>query len=124
MSQRSEKLRRQVDILKERMDVMDSRVYEIERYNAAWDESEAAVHNQAAMDAAAERSAERRRARDAERAVIAWQRMTYAILMASIIVLVAAILVVHARADDAKNTPVFAMNHIQTEVQCEIAEDF
>lgn len=45
----------------------------------------------------------RRRARKAERAVVAWRRMTYAVLVAAIIVLVAAILVVYARADDAES---------------------
>lgn len=100
MSQRSEKLRRQVDILKERMDFIDSRVYAIEHLTISWDAAEAAVHNQATLDAVAERNAERRRTREAERAVVAWRRMTYAVLVASIIVLVAAILVVNADAED------------------------
>lgn len=57
---------------------LENRVDTMERSAASWDAAEAAVHNQAALDAAAERNAERRRARDAERAVIAWRRMTYA----------------------------------------------
>lgn len=116
MSQRSEKLRRRVDTLEARMDAVE--------LGKVWDAAEESVHNQAALNAAAERNAERRRAREAERAVIAWRRMTYTVLVASIIVLVAAILVVNAEADDAKNTPVFAMNPIQTEVHDEITEDF
>lgn len=100
MSQKSEKLRRQVEILKEQMDFIDSRVYAIEHLSISWNAAETAVHNQAVLDAATERNAERRRAREAERAVIAWRRMTYAVLVAAIIVLVAAILVVNADAED------------------------
>ena len=92
MSQRSEKLRRRVDTLEARMDAFE--------LGKVWDAAEAAVHNKATLDAAAERNAERRRAREAERAVIAWRRMTYSILLASIIVLLTAILVVNAEADE------------------------
>lgn len=91
----SEKMAKRIRRLEERVDVL-------ERSAASWDAAEAAVHNQAALDAATERNAERRRAREAERAVVAWRRMTYAVLVASIIVLVAAILVVNAEADDAE----------------------
>ena len=113
----SEKMAKRVRRLESRMDAM-------EHCNSAWDAAEASVHNQAALAATTERNAERRRAREAERAVVAWRRMTYAVLIASIIVLVAAILVVNAEADDAKNTPDFAMNPIQTEIHDEITEDF
>ena len=116
MSQRSEKIRRRVDALEARMDAVE--------LGKVWDAAEESVHNQAALAATTERNAERRRAREAERAVVAWRRMTYAVLIASIIVLVAAILVVNAEADDAKNTPDFAMNPIQTEIHDEITEDF
>lgn len=92
MSQRSEKLHRRVDTLEARMDAVE--------LGKVWDAAEAAVHNKATLDAAAERNAERRRAREAERAVIAWRRMTYSILFASIIVLLTAILVVNAEADE------------------------
>lgn len=92
MSQKNEKLRRQVERL-------NARVVSVEQRFDAWSAAEASVHNQAALDAATERNAERRRAREAERAVVAWRRMTYAVLVASIIVLVAAILVVNAEAD-------------------------
>lgn len=78
---------------------LENRVDTMERSAASWDAAEAAVHNQAALDAAAERNAERRRARDAERAVIAWRRMTYAILAVAIVVEIIAILVVNAEAD-------------------------
>lgn len=89
---------------------LESRVDDLERFKSAWDAAEASVHNQAVLDAAAERNAERRRARQAERAVVAWRRMTYAVLVAAIIVLVAAILVVYARADcmDTIDPPVVA----------------
>lgn len=113
----SEKMAKRVRRLESRMDAM-------EHCNSAWDAAEASVHNQAALDAATERNAERRRAREAERAVVAWRRMTYAVLIASIIVLVAAILVVNAEADDAKNTPIFATKAPEEMVQCEIQEDF
>lgn len=98
MSQRSEKLRRQVEVLKERMDVMDSRVVELERSAAAWDAAEASVHNQAALDAATQRNAERRRARQAERTAALWRRVAYIALVAAIIVEIIAILVIHANA--------------------------
>lgn len=136
MSQRSEKLRRRVDTLEARMDAVE--------LGKVWDAAEASVHNQAALDAATERNAERRRARKAERAVVAWRRMTYAVLVAAIIVLVAAILVVYARADDtpsnelmisgaetvthpentAKNDPIFVMSLSQTDASDKVAEDF
>lgn len=92
MSQRSEKIRRRVDTLEARMDAVE--------LGKVWDAAEESVHNQAVLDAATQRNAERRRAREAERAVIAWRRMTYSILLASIIVLLTAILVVNAEADE------------------------
>lgn len=78
---------------------LEGRVDELER-SASWEAAESSIHNQAVLDAATERNAERRRAREAERAVVAWRRMTYAVLVASIIVLIAAILVVNADAED------------------------
>lgn len=91
----SEKMAKRVRRLEGSMD-------DLERFKAAWESAEAAVHNQAVLDATTERNTERRRARQAERAVVAWRRMTYAVLVASIIVLVAAILVVNADAEDAE----------------------
>ncbi|MDY3984838.1 3D domain-containing protein [Dysosmobacter sp.] len=94
MSQRSEKLRRRVDTLEARMDAVE--------LGKVWDAAEASVHNQAALDAATERNAERRRAREAERTAAKWRRVAYIALVAAIIVLVAAILVVYADAEDAE----------------------
>lgn len=91
MSQKNEKLRRQVERLKTRVDAL-------ERYNADWDAAEAAVHNKAALDAATERNAERRRAREAERTAAKWRRVAYIALVAAIIVEIIAILVIHANA--------------------------
>lgn len=123
---------------------LEGKVDDLERFKSSWEAAEAAVHNQAVMDAAAERNAERRRAREAERAVASWRRMTYAVLVAAIIVLVAAILVVNASADDtssnelmisdtetmthtentAKNDPIFVMSLSQTDDSDKVAEDF
>ena len=117
MSQRSEKLRRQVERLKTRVDA-------IERYNAAWDAAETAAHNQAILDATTERNAERRRAREAERTAAQWKHLTYEILIGCIICLILANMAVHAKADDAKSTPDFATPSVQAEANDEIAEDF
>lgn len=81
---------------------LEGRVDDLERFRSSWESAEESVHNQAVLDAATERNAERRRAREAERAVIAWRRTTYIILIIAIIVLIAAVLVVYARADDAE----------------------
>lgn len=110
MSQKNEKLRRQVERL-------NARVVSVEQRFDAWAAAESAVHNQAALDAATERNAERRRAREAERAVVAWRRMTYAVLVASIIVLVAAILVVNAEADAEVIDPPVVVTAAETFVE-------
>ena len=89
MSQRSEKLRRQVENLKDRMDFIEHRV-------DAWETAEASVHNQATLDAVAERNAERRRAKRAERTADMWRRTAYAALVVAIIVLVIAVMAVNA----------------------------
>ena len=120
MSQKNEKLRRQVERLKTRVD-------DLERFKSAWDAAEASVHNQAVLDAATERNAERRRARQAERSAALWRRVAYIALVAAIIVEIIAILAIHASAacaDDTKNTPIFATNTPEEMVQCEITEDF
>ena len=93
MSQRSEKLRRRVDTLEARMDAVE--------LGKVWDAAEASVHNQAVLDAATERNAERRWAREAARAVAAYRRAAYITLMAAIIVEIIAILAIHASADCA-----------------------
>ena len=87
---------------------LESRVDALERYTVAWDAAESSVHNQAALDAATERNAERRRARQAERTAALWRRVAYIALVASIIVEIIAILVVHVSADcmDSTDPPV------------------
>lgn len=87
---------------------LESRVDALERYTVAWDAAESSVHNQAALDAATERNAERRRAREAERTASKWRRVAYIALVASIIVEIIAILVVHVSADcmDSTDPPV------------------
>ena len=119
MSQRSEKLRRRVDTLEARMDAVE--------LGKVWDAAETDVHSQAVLDAATQRNAERRRARQAERTAVKWRRVAYIALVAAIIVEIIAILVIHANAacaDDAKNAPIFATNAQEGMVQCEIQEDF
>lgn len=123
---------------------LEGRVEDLERFKSSWDAAEAAVHNQAVLAATTERNAERRRAREAERAVVAWRRTTYVILVVSIFALAAAILVVYARADDtpsnelmisgaetvthpedtAKNDPIFVMSFTQTDDSDKVTEDF
>ena len=91
MSQKNEKLRRQVERLKTRVDAMECSA-------ASWDAAEASAHSQAVLDAATERNAERRRARQAERTAALWRRVAYSALVAAIIVEIIAILVIHANA--------------------------
>ena len=91
MSQKNEKLRRQVERLKTRVDAMECSA-------ASWDAAEASAHSQAVLDAATERNAERRRARQAERTAALWRRVAYIALVAAIIVEIIAILVIHANA--------------------------
>ena len=118
MAKRVRRLESRINLAEATLDSHDKRLDNAAKWSAAMQE---AVADLSANDT--ERSF-RRRAREAERAVVAWRRMTYAVLVSSIIVLVAAILVVNAEADDAKNTPDFAMNPIKTEVHDEITEDF
>ena len=89
---------------------LESRVDDLERYNADWDAAEEAAHNQAALDAATQRNAERRRARQAERSAALWRRVAYIALVAAIIVEIIAILVIHANAacTDPIDPPVVA----------------
>ena len=85
-----------------------------------------------------------RRELEAEYAVKHWKTMTYAAIIAAILVLIVAIVAVQdAKAaepadelmiseaetithseDDSKNTPVFVMNAVETDVHDEIQEDF
>lgn len=77
---------------------LEGRVDDLERFRSSWDAAEASVHSQAVLDAATERNAERRRARQAERTAALWRRVAYIALVAAIIVEIIAILVIHANA--------------------------
>lgn len=77
---------------------LEGRVDDLERFKDAWKSAEESVHNQAVLDAAAERNAERRRARQAERTAALWRRVAYIALVAAIIVEIIAILVIRASA--------------------------
>lgn len=102
---------------------LEARVTELEGQSCpAWDASMGtAVREIARKDA--ERSA-RRQVRKAERTATQWEHLTYAILIGCIICLILANMAVHAKADDAKNTPDFATPAVQAEANDEIAEDF
>ena len=102
---------------------LEARVTELEDHSCpAWDASiGTAVREIARKDA--ERSA-RRQVRKAERTATQWKHLTYAILVGCIICLILANMAVHAKADDAKNTPVFVTPSVQTEANGEITEDF
>lgn len=78
---------------------LEARVTALEGHGGpAWDASmEAAVREIAEQEA---RRLSRRQVRHAEWAISNWKHLTYAVLVASIIVLVAAILVVNADAED------------------------
>lgn len=73
---------------------LEGRVDDLDRFKAALE----AVHSQAVLDAATERNAERRRARQAERTAALWRMVAYIALVAAIIVEIIAILVIHANA--------------------------
>lgn len=102
---------------------LEARVTELEGQSCpAWDASMGtAVREIARKDA--ERSA-RRQVRKAERTATQWEHLTYAILIGCIICLILANMAVHAKADDAKNTPDFATPSVQAEANDEITEDF
>lgn len=102
---------------------LEARATELEDHSSpAWDASiVTAVREIARKDA--ERSA-RRQVRKAERTASQWKHLTYAILIGCIICLILANMAVHAKADDAKNTPDFATPSVQAEANDEIAEDF
>lgn len=90
MSQRSEKLRRRVEDLERH--VVD--LYKMQ-----------ANDHEVTRAAAAERNAERRRARQAERAAATWKTLAYAALVAAIVIEVIAILAVHAAGADTAPEP-------------------
>lgn len=77
---------------------LEGKVDDLERFRSSWESAESSVHNQAVLDAATERNADRRRARQAERTAALWRRVAYIALVAAIIVEIIAILVIHANA--------------------------
>ena len=77
---------------------LECKVGDLECFKSSWEAAEASVHQQFALGAAAERNAERRRAREAERTAAKWRRVAYIALVAAIIVEIIAILVIHANA--------------------------
>lgn len=89
MSQRSEKLRRRVEDLERHV---------VDLYTMQANDREV-------TRAAAERNAERRRARQAERAAATWKTLAYAALVAAIVIEVIAILAVHAAGADTAPEP-------------------
>lgn len=96
MSQRSEKLRRQVAALREDVDELQRRQATSERFSAALH----SVTSQADRNTAALLAAERKKAGQAERTAAMWRRMVYAALVASIIVEIIAITVINVKAED------------------------
>lgn len=101
MSQRSEKIRRRVEDLERHV----ADLYAMQPERGTWDAAEAAVHHQAAIDAAAERNAERRRAKQAERTAATWKTLTYAALVVAIVIEVIAILAIRAAGADTASEP-------------------
>lgn len=78
---------------------LEGKVDDLERFKSAWDAAEASAHSQAVqLDAAAERNMERRRARRAEMQARRWQILTGAALVISILVEIAAICCINAKA--------------------------
>lgn len=96
MSQKSAKRIRRLEA---RMDAQERRV-------DAWDAAVTAVHKQELLDTAAQRNAERRRARQAERTAATWKTLAYAALIAAIVIEVIAILAVRAAGADTAPEPV------------------
>lgn len=105
----SEKMAKRIRRIESRMDAAESTLENHDKRldNAAkW-----AAATQAAIDELSAKENDRsfrRRVRQAERAVVAWRRTTYIILIIAIIALIAVVLVVNARADctDSIDPPV------------------
>lgn len=108
MSQRSEKLRRRVEDLERH--VVD--LYKMQ------------ANDREVTRAAAERNAERRRARQAERAVATWKTLTYAAMVAAIVIEVIAILAVHAAGADTAPGPAASAAVPELQVVTAIQEDY
>ena len=96
---------------------LESRVDDLEHFKSAWDAAEASVHNQAVLDASTERNAERRRAREAERAAAQWKHLTYEILIGCIICLILANMAVHAKADSTNIDPPVGVTSAETDTE-------
>lgn len=85
---------------------LEARMDAQERRGNAWDAAVTAVHKQELLDTTAQRNAERRRVRQAERVASTWKTLAYAALVAAIVIEVIAILAVLAiRAAGADITP-------------------
>ena len=102
---------------------LEKRVTALEDHSGiSWDASmEATIREIAETEAY---RAFRRHCRHTEQAVTRWRRLTYTILIGSIICLILANMAVHADADDSKKCPFLEPSAVQAEVQCEIQEDF
>lgn len=87
----SQKTAKRIRRLEARMDAQERRV-------DAWDAAVTAVHKQELLDTTAQRNAERRRARQAERTAATWKTLTYAALAVAIVIEVIAVLAVRAKA--------------------------
>lgn len=112
-AKRIRRLEEDVRILKTGADVQERRV-------DAWDAAVSAIHNQGILDAA-ECSSARHRAKQAERVAATWRTLTYAALVAAIVIEVIAILAVHAASADT--TPELATSAAVPEPQT-VQEDF
>lgn len=105
----SEKMAKRIRRIESRMDAAEST---LENHDKRLDNSAKwAAATQAAIDELSAKENDRsfrRRVRQAERAVVAWRRTTYIILIIAIIALIAVVLVVNARADctDSIDPPV------------------
>lgn len=104
MSQKIEKTRRKVEKLEERVDSIEFQI-----------SHGIAVHKREALNAVAERNAERRRARRAERSAALWRRLTLAALVVAIIIEIMAIVALNARAMsiDSEKETVFVTSDLQ-----------
>lgn len=100
MSQKTAKRIRRLEV---KMDAQERRG---DNLSIAWDVAMTAVHIQGLLDTVAKRNAERRRARQAERAASTWKALAYAALVAVIVIEVIAILAVRAAGADITPEPV------------------
>lgn len=99
----SQKTAKRIRRLEARMDAQERRGDALAN---AWDGAMTAVHKQELLDTAAQRNAERRRIRQAERIATTWKTLTYAALVAAIVIEVIAILAVRAAGADTAPEPI------------------